>query len=251
MKSFLFVPALRALIAVAALLITPLLAHAQPTRVQTAQAGGDGGQGLSVQAAFGSNVAAGNYGICGVRNGGDHLIGITDSIGTAYTQVSKLANGGATLWLYYGKFGAAGANTVTTSWASTSSVWLSCLEVSGLAAASVLDTFDAQAVGGGTDLTTDAITTTQSDEYVVLFVSQEGLGTYSAGADFTLVDGTIPTNPSNFGGVQDRVTSSFLSSYTPHITSTTTSVGVAIVAAFRGIGGAPTTRGPIRLRRPR
>lgn len=226
-----------ALLLAAAFVLLPALAQAQISRVQTAQAGGDGSQGTSIAPVFGSNVVAGNYGIVCTRNGGNTLTGITDSLSTTYTQVGSISAGADTIWMHYGKFPSSGANTVTAAFSATSYVWVFALEVSGLAASSVLDTFDTQGPSGTTDLTTDPITTSQAEEYLLLCASQTSLATYTAGADFTLVDGTIPTNAENFGGVEERILSSTLSSYTPHFTSSNTTSAIVIAAAFKGAGG--------------
>lgn len=207
------------------------------SRVQSAQGGGDGDQGTSVAPAFGSNVTSGNLIVCAIRNGGNTLTSITDSLSTTYTQAATINNGGNSyLWIYYGSATSTGANTVTTSWSSTSYVWVHCVELAGMATSSQLDTSDTQTFAiGTTDITTDAITTSQAKTYVMMIATQNGFATYTAGTDFTLVDGTIPTNTNNFGGVEEYIPGVTLTTYTPHFTSSSSATaGSAIVAAFKG-----------------
>lgn len=207
------------------------------TRVQTAIGGGDGNQGTSVAAVFGSNVTSGNVIIVGIRNTGDTLTGVTDTRSTTYTLVGAVSVGSndPKVWLYKGVLGSSGANTVTTAWSATSFPWVFAIEVSGLTG--VVNTSDTQQVTGTTDLTTDAITTTVADTYIVMLASQPAFTTYTAGATFTLIDGTMPTNPNDFGGVQERILTATVSGFVPHFTSGSSNDAPVIVAAFEGSGG--------------
>lgn len=212
-------------------------ASAPVNREQTAMGGGDASQGSSVTAVFGSNVTSGNLIVCGIRNQSNTLSSVSDSLGTSFSSIGPVGVAqAAVLWIYYGSATSTGANTVTTSWSSTNYVWVYCVEVSGMATSSQLDTSDTQTFASGvTDITTDPITTTQAKTYVMMIANQAGFASYTAGTDFTLVDGTIPTNAQNFGGVEQYIPGAVLNSYTPHITSSSSAAaGSAIVAAFKG-----------------
>jgi hypothetical protein len=213
-------------------------------RVQTTVGGGDGSQGTSLATSnFGSSCTSGNYIIVCVRNGtsGDELTGVTDTLGTSYSEAIKDSGQDPSLYIYYGKLTSSGTNAVTGAFGvSANYAFVYAIEVSGLAASSALDATNANTGSGVTDLTSGAFSTAQADEYVLLLASQNNLYTYTVGADFTLVDGSIPTNPGDFGGIEERITSSTLSSYTAHITSSGSGSYVVLVATFKGAASGST-----------
>jgi hypothetical protein len=216
-------------------------------RVQTTFGGGDGSQGTNLATSdFGSGCTSGNYIIVCVRNGtsGDELTSVTDTLGTSYSEAVKDSGQDPSLYIYYGKLTSSGTNAVTGNFSvSANYAFVYAIEVSGLAASSALDATNANTGSGVTDLTSGSFSTTQADEYVLLLASQNNLYTYTAGTDFTLVDGTIPTNPGNFGGIEEYITSGTLSSYTAHITSSGSGSYVTLVATFKG-GSSSSTPSP-------
>jgi hypothetical protein len=212
-------------------------------RVQAAFGGGDAdpapGTGI-ISAAFGSPCTAGNWIIAIGRNGSvaDVWDGVPeDLLGTIYTPAVEQdgdSPGLTQMNIWYGKLTSSGNNTVSNAAFGRNYIWLAAIEVSGLVPTSPLNAADkANSAGGTTDLTGAPITTTQPNTYVVVGVSQPAFATYTAGAGFTLVNGSIPTNPNNFGGVEDLIATGVLSSVTPHFTSTDGGDGWAMVwAAF-------------------
>lgn len=211
------------------------------TRVQVKTGGGDSDQGTSISTGnFGSSVTSGNTIIVFIRQSTDTVTGVpTDTLFTTYTLAKKQAGpGNNTMYIYYGVLASSGTNAVAVPFSVTNYAWVYAIEVSGLSA-TPLDQADGKTgtIPGGGDCVTNAITTTQDDEYVVLGVSEDAFGTYTAGTDFSLVDGTIPTNAANFGGVEERITSSALSSYVAHITSVS-GAGNGYFLAFATFKGA-------------
>ena len=59
---------------------------------------------------------------------------------------------------------------------------------------------------------------------LVLGASQPAFATYSAGTDFTLIDGTLGSG-GNIGGAEDYIPAGTLSSYVAHITSDASATG--------------------------
>lgn len=206
------------------------------SRVQFAVGGGDASQGTSVGATFGSNVTAGSLIVVGIRN--ETLpTGISDSLGTSYsvavTDDGTLA-GVVRMRMYYGIAPSSGANTVTLTFSATNYVFVAAVEVSGITGTSPLDATGQISGGATADVTIAGISTVQADEYVCMMASANTFVTYTAGTDFTLVDGTIPTNSNNFGGVQEYITSGTLSSYTAHFTPNASVAPIAVLATFKG-----------------
>lgn len=215
------------------------------TRVQFKVGGGDASQGTSVATGnFGSSCTSGNYILVAIRNATNSLTGISDTLSTSYASAVSKNTQNPNLWLYYGILTGSGTNSVTCTFSSTSYVWVFGIEVSGLASSSALDITDSHTGTGVTDIVSGSLTTNQADEYVMYAVSQNNFAIYTAGTSFTIVDGTVPTNANDFGGVQEWITSSALSAVTAHITSNDTNDNTVVVATFKGAaaGGATTPR---------
>jgi hypothetical protein len=208
-------------------------------RVQVATGGGDAGQPATVTAVFGGSVTSGNLLIVLIRDNGDTVTGISDTLSTSYTLAGKEVAINPAMYIYSGVASSTGANTVSVTFSGNAYVWVYGIEVSGCATVSPLDAFDGfSTASAATDLTTDPITTSQSDTYIVMGASQGTFTVFSAGADFTLVDGTIPTNANDFGGVEEYIPGSVKTTYTPHLTSNTSAAYTAVVAAFKGAAAA-------------
>lgn len=125
------------------------------SQVQTANTA-DGSFGTL---AFGSNVTSGNLLIVFMRvsTGDGTPTGVTDTVGTTYTQVgTAMSISGGTGYLYYGVAAASGANTVTIGGGATARIVVQ--EVSGLTSASLDQTN--QATGTSAAPSSGNITTT-------------------------------------------------------------------------------------------
>jgi hypothetical protein len=211
--------------------------------------GGDNSQGTSVGATL--TVTSGSWVIVIARDTANLPSGVpTDTISTSY---SSAISGGSDpkMQIFYGKAGSSGSITVTVPWSGgTSYPWVYAVEVQGLAAASPLDVADDTTGGsaGGT-ISADAISTAQADEFVLLACGQSAFSTFTAGTDFTLIDGDFPGNVANFGGVEYRITSGTLSSYVPTIAPSGGAGWTTVVAAFKGAtgGGGGATVGKLGM----
>jgi hypothetical protein len=178
--------------------------------------GGDNSQGTSVGATL--TVTSGSWVIVIARDTANLPSGVpTDTISTSY---SSAISGGSDpkMQIFYGKAGSSGSITVTGGSA------------------------------GGT-ISADAISTAQADEFVLLACGQSAFSTFTAGTDFTLIDGDFPGNVANFGGVEYRITSGTLSSYVPTIAPSGGAGWTTVVAAFKGAtgGGGGATVGKLGM----
>jgi hypothetical protein len=213
------------------------------SRVQFAQGGTNGTSvGVVATANFGSSVTSGNLIVVGVRTRDTNAIdSITDTLGTTYTlRVSANIGNDPGLRIYSGVPGSSGTNAVTVDFTQNDSYrWVFAIEYSpgGADWSDPYDTGDAETGTGVTDLVSGAISTAQAEEVVVLFATQGALTSYTAGTDFTLIDGTIGGEGQDFGGAEEYITSGTLSSYTAHITSGSTNGYTIAVAAFKTAGG--------------
>jgi hypothetical protein len=210
-------------------------------RVQVTSTGVEGSALTTLTTAnFASGVTSGNYVIVGIRTSTNiDLVSVADTLLSSYSLAIADFSSDPAMHIYYAKLASSGTNAVTGVWgAGIGYAWVFAIEVSGLAASSVLDAVDEKSGTGVTDLVSDAISTAQADEYVVAFGSQNNFAAYTAGTDFTIVDGTIPDATGNkFGGCEERITSGTLSSYTVHLTSDVTNNYRMVVATFKGDGG--------------
>jgi hypothetical protein len=216
-----------------------------PTRVQTAFAGGDGGQGTTLAAVFGSNVTAGALLVVVLRDTNLNAVTVADTLGTSYSVAVISEAQDPNLAIFYGIALSSGANTVTATWPArgTNYGWEYAVEVRGQWER-LMVVANSKTGTGVTDLVSDPINTPFATGYLLLGVSQGAFTSYTAGVDFTLVDGTIPTNPNDFGGVEERILSGMLTSYTAHITSGSITAYTMVLAAF--LEAIPGCVGPRR-----
>lgn len=227
-----------------ALVLLSAVALAAPARVQSTYGGGDGDVTAPITTAnFGSSVTSGNWIIVFIRGGGTPYdpASVTDTLGTSYTLATSITSGSAFLWCYYGKVTASGTNRVTVE-INTSWGFVFAVEVSGAAASSPIDVAVANNHVGGSDVTSSAFSTSVANEYVLLCATQATNVTYTAGTDFTLLNGFFPGNVQGMGGVEEYIPAATLSSYTAHITSTATVSGAVIVVSLKPAGGTPTPK---------
>jgi hypothetical protein len=233
----------------AAFVLLTAAAEATPSKAQAMVCeGGNASQGTSITPTFGSNVTSGNGVIVLIRDGsvGGYATGVTDDRSTSYTRRTFGQDSALTtnLEIYSGVLGSSGANTVTVTFSGTDYVAVCIIEVTGIDGA---DFFEAAVTGNGsgtTDNTVGGLTTAAAEAYVVCGASEPAFNSYTAGTDYTLLDGTIPTNPNDFFGVQEYIPAGTLSSYTSHITASTSGTYVMSCAAFNagsGGGSPPAT----------
>lgn len=212
--------------------------------------GGANAPGNASQATsnFAGSCTSGDWIIFGVRWAPSPTISsITDTLGTVY----NLAVGAAAtiaIAIYYGQLTASGTNALTVNWSANASFrWIYASQVSGLASSSPLDITDSTSAINQSDLQSNPLTTSQDEEIIFCYGTHNASLTYTAGTDFTLLDGSIPAAVPGTpeGGAQYRITSSALSSYTAHMTaSTTANTYRLLTASFKGAaaGGQPTMR---------
>lgn len=207
-------------------------------RVQVATAASGATAVDTLAPVFSSAVTAGNLLAIALRrnvfSNPDPVV--TDSLGTVYTRGPWQAATGVDpkLWWFYGIAPASGANTVTVVWDSPEAYsWVCALEYAGLPGATLDGPgCDDQLGTGVTDLVTGAVTPSVASGLLLMAVSQNNFATYTAGADFTLIDGSIGDGDL-FGGVQERIVSTSLSGYVAHMTSTITADYTAVLAMFK------------------
>jgi len=208
------------------------------SRLQFAQAATGFSNSATVAPAFGSNVASGSLIVVIVRATAGTISTVADTRSTSYSLVDSNTSTDPCVWMYYGVTGSSGANTVTVTFGNSSNFrWGFAIEYSGQHA-SPLDTNDDQTGTGTSDLTLSAISTAGAG-VIVVGGGQSGLATYTAGTDFTMIDGTISGEGFDYGGVQEYITSGTVSSYTAHMTSSTTDMYTLVLGAFLAGGSSP------------
>lgn len=216
------------------------------TEVQTVRAAVSGSSPQST-GDFPGGCTAGNTIIVVVRTANNPPIEFADTLGTTYAQAVAQTSIDPRLTVAYGVLEASGTNAITLETDSPEgfgTAWAFAIEVSGLATVSALDVADGiSGAGGISDLVSNPFTTTEAVEYILAAASQSNFLVYSAGADFTLLDGQLPNGGggSDYGGVQSYITSGILSSYTAHITSTGTEQYSMVTVSFKAAtGGGPS-----------
>ena len=200
------------------------------------------GTGVGSLATSAFATTSGNLIVVMIRSFDSSITSIVDTASNSYSLIASDVSGDPWLHCYVAQdITGHVANVVTVTWAATGTYrWVDAIEYTGCATALATDVTDNNTGTGTTDITSNSFTTVQSVEVVVAGASQSGLATYTAGADFTLVSGSV--DGGGFGGVQEYITSSILSSYTAHITSTTTAGYTMLTVSFKAAaagGGKP------------
>jgi hypothetical protein len=158
---------------------------------------------------------------------------ISDTALDTFTPIASVAVRDPSLYLFYAKnINGNAANAVTATFDNIQYDWLYVVQYSGVDPTAPLDLGGAT-TDSGTDLTTDAFSTAASGEVVVVFASQNTISTFTAGADFTLVDGSIGTDTYSYGGAEEYITGTSLSSYTAHITASVGAPNSIAWASFK------------------
>ncbi len=224
------------------------------TRVNFQQAGNGSDTQISrVTPNF--TVTAGNLIVVVIRqkNNGNPPT-VADTFTNSYTRDVTANAATPYLFVYSAKANASGTNAVTVTWEGTDTFrWVAVMEYNAGSntwngtAASRLDTSSTNSGTGTTTCTAGAITTTQAETVLVFGVSQDNFTTYTVGANFSLVDGTIGDADEDFGGVQERMPNAILTTYAPTITSNQTDAYIVALAAYKTDAGAagPNTWLPV------
>lgn len=203
------------------------------TRVQTATAGvGSSPTVTTLAPVFASSVTAGNVLVVivrdGVGSGGGAVESVTDSLGTEYHITTGTATSAPVLYIYKGVAPRSGANTVTVTYGLDAATrWVFAIEYAGVPSTPIADVAATLAGGGPTDLVSAPFSTT-APSVVIAAATQNGVATYTAGTDFTLLDGTLGGGGADLGGVEDYITSGPLTNYTAHMTSDSGGVAYAL-----------------------
>jgi hypothetical protein len=193
---------------------------------------GSGGTGHT---AFAASVTAGNLLLAVVRSQETNTNpSVTDTLSTSYASDVSHTSAGPGLWIFSGIAPSTGTCTVTVTLGTSGTyVWLTVIEYAPSSGSTWVTPLDVTATGDGsgtTDLTTGTLTTAQASEVVLAAASQNNVATYTAGTDFTLIDGDLAGGVS-VGGTEEYLTSGILSGYTPHITSTNSASHFGMLAA--------------------
>jgi hypothetical protein len=151
------------------------------------------------------------------------------------TTVTSISDGTNTFTKAVEVTGVSGAITVTFA-NSSNYGWIYVAEYSGLDKTAPLDASGSgtnNGAGGTTNLTSSAFSTAVAGELVFLGAGQNNFDTYTAGTDFTLIEGSIHDASGNYGGVEQYIPAGTLSSYTAHITATGTDQYTVVWASFQ------------------
>lgn len=188
----------------------------------------------------------GNLLVAATRGDGAALTSIADGTNT-FTKITESAASDPRLSIWYAKNITGVTHTFDATWASNASYrWLYVIEYSGAHTTTPLDISGSNTGSGTTDLVSTAFTTTQTDEVIVLAGSQNALTTYTAGVDFTLIDGSIGTGGQFYGGIEEFITTTIKTTYTAHLTSGVTNPYATIWASFiSAVQGGAATWGPL------
>lgn len=216
-------------------------------RVQQNFDANHGGTVGSITVPYLSNVTSTNLSIVIVRNwnGGAAVLNVQDTRGTSYVNVCGVPVGSpdVSLYLYAGSIPTTGANTVTVNFASSATVyaWVQVIEVSFNGATASLSTAHRRDAVPAALVQSSLPFTTAGPAYVIMAASMGDVTTYSVGSDtaahaWTLLNGTLGSGGSTYGGSQEYVTTGVLDNVTVSINSSAATQPYAVVlAAFRGV----------------
>jgi len=203
-------------------------------RVNTAKAANGGTPAASLTTGTFA-ATAGNLLVVAVRIAGftSRAPTISDTALNTFIPIASVAVRDPSLYLFYAKnINGNAADAVTATFDNIQYDWLYVVQYSGVDPTAPLDVGGAT-TDSGTDLITDAFSTAAPGEVVVVFSSQNTISTFTAGADFTLVDGSIGTGIYPYGGAEEYVTDTSLSSYTAHITASVSAPNSIAWASFK------------------
>jgi hypothetical protein len=216
--------------------------HGQTVTAMVQHASKDAGATGSSSLAFAANNAAGNFIAVAIRAGvAGATFNVTDSRGNSYRQAVRLdvtvdAPAGDTLALFYAENVGGGANTVTVSQSTGTTLRFAILEYSGVA---TVNSFDVGTAAQGTSASPSSgtVSTTASGDLVVGAIVSADSEAYTAGSGYVLRD-AVPSSPASKLATEDRVQSAAGAASATAALSGSNPWG-AVVAAFRA-GSAPT-----------
>jgi hypothetical protein len=193
----------------------------------------DGGTATSSSLAFNANNGAGHFIAVVIRAGGSGSgLTVTDARANTYRQAARFASGtdhvGA---IYYAENIGGGANTVTVSVSSASTLRFAILEYAGVAASSSLDRA-VTAVGTGTSASSGTLTTTVNGDLLLGAITMNDNVNVVPGAGYTIRE-SIPLLPATKAIAEDRVQPT---------AGTASATGTLSVAAAWGAGLAAFKR---------
>jgi hypothetical protein len=199
------------------------------------------GISTTISAAISGGSVAGNLIVVIARSSSALATGVTDSLGTTYGSAKiSISVGDPYLTVFSAVAPSTGANTVEVTYASEQAYrWLYVIEyASSVAGTWAYETGATGRTSSTTDMATSAISTAGAG-VLVAGATQATTGcTYSAGSSFTLLSTAI--GGGTYGGTEEYITSGALSSFTAHITSSTTAIGSIIVGAWKHTADATT-----------
>ncbi len=230
-------------ILLALVLLCPVSADAAITRAQY-KYGGTGSSSATTVATgnFAGSVTSGNLIVVFVRAANGIPTGVTDTLGNTYTNHDDDTGVDPNMSVWSAVSTSSGTNSVTGTWSGTGNYrfvvaveYAPGANVWSATAGTRLDVAGSrQGASGSTDLTTSAFSTAQAESVVVVTASQPSLNGYSAGTDFTLIEGSLGNGAgSNYGAIEEYITGGTLSSYTAHINGSSSASYVIQWAVFR------------------
>lgn len=222
---------------VVVLLWSALPASAQVVRGNTAECDESVNDAACALAAItvnaGSTIVVGCYN----NSSGATMSSVSDGTNT-YSLVSSNNSHSPSMFLYRAKNVSAGTFTITATFGAAET-FKACyaVEYRNTNTTEPNDvTGNDNAAGAATDLVSDAFSTSDTQEVVVMIGGVSVCATMTAGTDFTMVDGEIGTTPCGSKGLmgfEERITSGTLSSYTAHMTSTDSAQFTTALGSFK------------------
>lgn len=184
----------------------------------------------------GSTIAVGCYN----NSSGATMSSVSDGTNT-YSLVSSNNSQSPSMFLYRAKNVSAGTFTITATFGAAE-FYKTCLAVEYRNSDQTEPndvTGNDNAAGAASDLTSDAFSTSDAQEVVVMIGGEQVCSTMTAGTDFTMVDGEVGTltcGSKGLMGFEERITSSTLSSYTAHMTSDASTPFTTALGSFKAAG---------------
>lgn len=177
-------------------------------------------------------IGSGNFGIVTYRIGTTgQNVSVSDDINGSWTEAisRELASHGEVGIFYRHNMGA-GLTTVTISFSSATSIRWAFTEYSGVASSNALDQ-TTSADGSVSTVNPGDITTTTTNQLIVVAAGDNVANEYQAGASYTLQE-VVPANPNGRFAYQDRVVSS-IGTYGTAFGDASASTWIACAASFK------------------
>jgi hypothetical protein len=197
--------------------------------------------GTAAALAFPANNTAGNFIAVAVRTFlTNQTITVSDSRGNVYLPAVQFNNNADdTVALYYAQNIAAGANTVTVTVSTSSTIRFAILEYAGVAASNALDV-TATSTLSGVSPSSGTVTTTASGDLLIGVVSTGTDATVTAGSGYAIRE-AVPAAPGTRVMIEDQIqTTAGPASATATLNSSDI-WGAALAAFRRAASGSSTT----------